>query len=172
VSLPVVSPIPDHGPPGGLDHLVLAVGDLDGAAADYVDLIESRFANPRIVDTTRRVAFDGSARHTGFLLPIIRDQLAAGRSVEGLALVEALWARMCAGIRENGTEIAANDPIWDDLKAAGNAARARPEAWLEQAQIYGDLGQEPRFSSAFSRWLAQIWREGSTAALAAYAKAG
>jgi len=49
--------------------------------AAYVDLIEARFSNPRIVDTTRRVAFDGSARHTGFVLPILRDQLAAERSV-------------------------------------------------------------------------------------------
>ena len=56
----------------------------------YVDLIEQRFSNPRIVDTTRRVAFDGSARHPGFVLPILRDQLASGGSVTGLALVEAL----------------------------------------------------------------------------------
>jgi mannitol 2-dehydrogenase len=32
-----------------------------------------RFANPAIRDTTRRVAFDGSSRHTGFVLPILRD---------------------------------------------------------------------------------------------------
>ena len=62
---------------------------------DYLTLIERRFANPEIRDTTRRVAFDGSSRHTGFVLPILRDALDAGGSVRGLSLVEALWARMC-----------------------------------------------------------------------------
>ncbi|MEM8631390.1 MAG: mannitol dehydrogenase family protein [Pseudomonadota bacterium] len=136
--------------------------------ADYVDLIERRFANPAIVDTTRRVAFDGSSRHTGFVLPIVRDGLAAGLPVEGLALVEACWARMCEGTRENGSKIEANDPFWEDLTAAAAAARPRPRAWLEQAHIYGDLADAPVFAEAFERWLSQIWAEGSEAALRTY----
>ncbi|MFC6641229.1 MULTISPECIES: mannitol dehydrogenase family protein [Sulfitobacter] len=138
----------------------------------YLDLIEQRFSNPRIVDTTRRVAFDGSARHTGFVLPILRDQLAAGRSVSGLALVEALWARMCAGTRENGSEIVANDPIWDDLQFVAQAARERPEAWLEQDRLYGDLAQVDAFRDAFVAWLTLIWDEGAVAAMTAYTQDG
>jgi len=139
---PTVSPVPGKTP------------------AEYVDLIEQRFANPRIVDTTRRVAFDGSARHPGFVLPILRDQLAAGRSVEGLALVEALWARMCAGVREDGTTIEPNDPIWDTLQKTAIAAKNRPQAWLEQSNIYGDLANAPAFANAFSGWLSAIWSDG------------
>jgi mannitol 2-dehydrogenase len=138
--------------------------------AEYVDLIEERFSNPRIIDTTRRVAFDGSARHPGFVLPILRDQLAAGRSVEGLALVEALWARMCAGIREDGSAIEANDPMWDALNKTALAAKERPLVWLEQSKIYGDLAEATAFSNAFSRWLPAIWNEGSEAILLAYAE--
>lgn len=138
----------------------------------YLELIEQRFSNPRIVDTTRRVAFDGSARHTGFVLPILRDQLAAGRSVSGLALVEALWARMCAGTRENGSEIVANDPIWDELQAVALAARERPEAWLEQDRLYGDLAQVDAFRDAFVAWLTLIWDEGAVAAMTAYTQDG
>ncbi len=41
----------------------------------YVDLIKRRFSNARIIETTRYMAFDGSVRHTGFVLPILRDQL-------------------------------------------------------------------------------------------------
>ena len=137
----------------------------------YLDLIEQRFSNPRIVDTTRRVAFDGSARHTGFVLPILRDQLAAGRSVTGLALVEALWARMCAGTREDGSEIVANDPIWDALKAVAQAARERPEAWLEQERLYGDLAQAEAFRDAFVAWLSLIWNAGAVAAMNVYTQA-
>lgn len=138
----------------------------------YLELIEQRFSNPRIVDTTRRVAFDGSARHTGFVLPILRDQLAAGRSVSGLALVEALWARMCAGTRENGSEIVANDPIWDDLQSVALAARERPEAWLEQDRLYGDLALVDAFRDAFVAWLTFIWDEGAVAAMTAYTQDG
>jgi len=135
----------------------------------YVDLIEKRFSNPRIFDTTRRVAFDGSARHTGFVLPIVRDQLAAGRSVEGLALVEALWARMCEGNRENGTGIEPNDPLWSDLNAAAQQARTRSAAWLEQSRFYGDLAGSQAFAGAFDCWLRLIWTEGCEAAMKEYA---
>jgi mannitol 2-dehydrogenase len=84
-----------------LDEIVPHVVPVPGMTPEqYVDLIDRRFANPTIVDTTRRVAFDGSSRHPGFVLPTVRDALASGKAVEGLALVEAAWARMCEGTRE------------------------------------------------------------------------
>lgn len=136
----------------------------------YVDLIVGRFSNPRIVDTTRRVAFDGSARHPGFVLPILRDQLAAGRSVQGLALVEALWARMCEGTREDGTAIEANDPMWASLNTVAREAKLRPQAWLEQSRLYGDLADAQPFAEAFGMWLTLIWEQGSNAAMIQYAE--
>lgn len=134
----------------------------------YVDLIGQRFRNPAIVDTVRRVAFDGSSRHTGFILPIVRDALAEKGSIEGLALVEALWARMCSGTREDGSRIEPNDPFWDDLTEVSAAAKQRPQAWLEQRQIYGDLGNDARLADAFEKWLTYIWEHGTEAALKAY----
>ncbi|MEP1934427.1 MAG: mannitol dehydrogenase family protein [Roseibium sp.] len=131
----------------------------------YIDLIDRRFSNPDIVDTTRRVAFDGSSRHTGFVLPIIRDGLASGTSIEGLTLVEALWARMCEGTREDGTSIEPNDPSWDDLTKSAKAARQRPRAWLEQQQIYGDLVDNTVFVETFERWLSALWESGCEAVL-------
>ncbi|WP_376873921.1 mannitol dehydrogenase family protein [Albirhodobacter sp. R86504] len=145
---------------------VHAVPDMTPLA--YVDLIESRFSNQQIFDTTRRVAFDGASRHPGFILPIIRDAVKAGQPLSGLALVEALWARMCEGTREDGTVIAANDPIWGKLQAVATEAKARPQAWLEQEQIYGDLAQVPAFKEAFNAWLSLIWAEGAQAAMERY----
>jgi mannitol 2-dehydrogenase len=136
--------------------------------AVYLDLITRRFSNPQIHDTTRRVAFDGSSRHPGFILPILREALAAGSPISGLALTEALWARMCYGTREDGSEIDANDPIWSDLVAAAQRARTEPIAWLAQAQIYGDLAQDMQFATAFSDWLSVIWKTGTRAALSDY----
>ena len=135
---------------------------------DYLALIETRFANRAIRDTVRRVAFDGGSRHPGFVLPILRDALARGGSVEGLALVEALWARMCEGTREDGSAIAPNDPAWFELVAAGRASADRPRAWLEQPGLYGTLAGEARFSEAFVRWRSLIRDAGVPATLDAY----
>ncbi len=134
----------------------------------YVDLIDRRFANPAIVDTTRRVAFDGSSRHPGMVLPTVRDGLAKGVPVEGLALVEAAWCRMCEGTREDGSVIEANDPFWDELQAVAKAARSDPSAWLEMRNYYGTLADEPRFADAFGRWLRMLWSDGAEAAMRAY----
>lgn len=134
----------------------------------YVSLISRRFSNPRIVDTTRRVAFDGSSRHPGFVIPSIVDGLAEGTPVAGLALVEAIWARMCAGVREDGSEIAPNDPFWDQLQPMALKARATPEVWLNQRQYYGALADDERFVSLFSDWLGIIWGKGTATAIATY----
>jgi mannitol 2-dehydrogenase len=138
------------------------------APEDYLALIERRFANPKIRDTTRRVAFDGSSRHPGFVLPILRNALASGGEVDGLALVEALWARMCAGIREDRTVIEPNDPFWDQLSATAGHAKSNPVVWLEMREIYGDLADYPQFADAFSCWLKLIWSDGVRAALKVY----
>ncbi|MCC5956607.1 MAG: mannitol dehydrogenase family protein [Natronohydrobacter sp.] len=140
----------------------------DMSVSAYIDLIETRFANPEIRDTTRRVAFDGSSRHAGFILPVIRDGLRKGTSVSGLALVSALWALYCTGRRMDGSEIAPNDPLWPDLTAAAQAALTRPEAWLEKVHIYGDLKDAPRFAQAFGDWHRALQAEGIEATLARY----
>ncbi|MEO1603084.1 MAG: mannitol dehydrogenase family protein [Pseudomonadota bacterium] len=136
---------------------------------EYAARIEERFANAEIRDTTRRVAFDGSSRHAEFVLPILRDALSTGAAIDGLSLVEALWARMCAGMREDGTEIAPNDPNWAALRRTAANATRNPSAWLEQGGIYGSLSSEPVFRSTFERWLRLIWERGTVTALRAYA---
>ncbi len=152
-----------------LEEIVPHVAPVPGMTPEaYVDLIARRFGNPMIVDTTRRVAFDGSARHAGFLIPTIREALAKGTPVGGLALVEAAWARMCAGTREDGSEIAPNDPVWDLLNETALRAKDDPAAWLGMTQFYGDLGQQPRFAEAFATALRRVWSDGIEAAIDAY----
>ena len=135
---------------------------------DYVNLIHNRFMNPKIIDTIRRVAFDGSSRHPCFIVPSIRDGLAVGTPIEGLALVEAAWARMCEGERENQTTIEPNDPFWNELQTKAREARLTPGVWLEMRQFYGDLADEPRFADSFVSWLEMIWSEGLEKAISTY----
>ena len=138
------------------------------APTAYVELIKDRFANPRIVDTTRRVAFDGASRHPGFVIPSIRDGIAAGTPISGLALAEAIWARMCAGTREDGSEIAPNDPYWDELKTTAQKAKSSPKIWIGQQKYYGKLAEHDEFSNAFCGWLRMIWSDSVEAAMQAY----
>lgn len=175
LSVAFISDCMDHVLIGGLvrkaakTEIALQVDPVPGMTpASYVDLVDSRFSNPEIIDTVRRVAFDGSSRHPGFILPTIRDALAKGDPVDGLALSQAIWARMCEGTREDGTSIEPNDPIWDKLTAAAKAAKTEPQAWLDQRDLYGDLADNAAFQDRFRHWLSLIWSDGLEATLRTY----
>ena len=141
--IPYIPPVPDT--------------DLD----DYYRLIVQRFSNPEVADTERRLCLDGSNRQPKFIVPSIRDALAAGGSVDGLALVSALWCRYCYGKTDSGTAIPPNDPDWEALVARSKAARERPAAWLEMTSVYGDLGTDSRFTEPFQRHLNRLWTVGT-----------
>jgi mannitol 2-dehydrogenase len=148
--IPVVPPVPDT--------------DLNA----YFALCERRFANPKIGDTVRRLALDGSNRQPKFIIPTALDRIRDGRSVTGLALVSALWCRYCYGTTESGAVIEPNDPNWDRLTAQAHKAKDNPKAWLEMADIYGDLAKAPDFIDAFTKALHSLWMQGTTRTLEAY----
>lgn len=134
----------------------------------YFDLCERRFANPRIGDTVRRLALDGSNRQPKFILPSASDRLAAGKSVTGLALVSALWCRYCYGTTDSGVSIEPNDPNWDRLTVQAAAARSDPNAWLAMTDIFGDLAGDPTYATAFGNALTALWSDGTKATLERY----
>ena len=135
----------------------------------YFTQIVARFANPEIADTERRLCLDGSNRQPKFILPSIRDALAAGGTVQGLALVSALWCRYCAGVEDDGTPIPPNDPNWAVLNPLALAAKDDPQIWLSGLpHIYGEVADHTRFSQAFATALNQLWASGTAATLSAY----
>lgn len=138
---------------------------------DYYKLIHRRFSNPKIGDTERRLAFDGSNRQPKFIVPVIADNLKAGRSISGLALESALWCRYCAGTTDSGKIIEPNDPIWPRLNALALQAKSDPLLWLGMEDIYGDVGKDENFRAAFAGWLTMIWRDGTAKALQNYISA-
>ncbi|MBB4018278.1 mannitol 2-dehydrogenase [Chelatococcus caeni] len=140
--------------------------------AAYFRLIEERFANPKIGDTIRRLALDGSNRQPKFILPTVADRLRQGLPVAGLALEVALWCRYCFGTTESGATTAPNDPNWDRLTAAAAAARNDPLAWLAMEDIFGDVGRSDAFRSAFAAALTALWRDGTGEVLRRYVEEG
>lgn len=148
--IPVVPPVPDT--------------DL----GEYFELIARRFSNPRIGDTIQRLCLDGSNRQPKFILPSAADRLAVGKSVTGLALVSALWARYCYGESDSGRPIPPNDPNWDRLTALAKRAKTDPRAWLSMDDIFGPLAANPAYVTAFSTALDRLWSKGTTSTLEAY----
>ncbi|MEX0346895.1 MAG: mannitol dehydrogenase family protein [Rhizobiaceae bacterium] len=135
---------------------------------EYFKLIKRRFSNELIGDTTRRVAYDGSSRQPGFIVPSILDGLSSGVSVNGLALVSAIWARYCQGKREDGGTIEANDPNWSELKAVAERAKHNPVSWLEMGNYYGDISHHQGFADAFIMWLNNLNSKGLDGTISAY----
>ena len=151
------------------EEIIPTVPPVPGTDLDaYHRLIERRFSNPKIGDTIPRLAFDGSNRQPKFIVPVIADNLKAGRSIAGLALESALWCRHCAGTTASGKAIAASDPVWPRLQAVAAAAQDDPLAWLAMADIYGETGTAPAFRAAFSSALRALWVKGVAATVQDY----
>jgi|TARA_B110000444_G_scaffold73327_1_gene68939 mannitol 2-dehydrogenase len=132
--IPHVNPLPDLSP------------------EKYFESILNRFLNPEIKDTTRRVAFDGSSRHSLFLVPSINDSIKNKMPLKGLALVQALWAKMCQGVREDNSMIENNDPIWEILNTYAIEAKKNPLKWLDIKEVYGNLDHDQSFKELFINW--------------------
>ncbi|MEO8243018.1 MAG: mannitol dehydrogenase family protein [bacterium] len=148
--LPIVPPVPGQ--------------NLD----DYKTLIIERFSNPEVMDQVRRLCLDGSNRQPKFIIPSIRDVLAAGGTAEGLILLSAMWCRYCAGTDETGAVIAPNDPAWDMLHKTALAARSDPSKWIGMQVIYGDLATNKGFADRFAEALGFVWANGAEAAMRRY----
>lgn len=154
-----------------LQEIAPLVGALPGMTPEqYINLVDQRFSNSSITDTVRRIGFDGSSRHPGFVLPTICDAIKAGTSIDGLALVQAAWARMCEGTREDGSKIEPNDPFWDLLTKKAQQAKHTPLVWLKLRQFYGDLADNHCFANAFGKWMRLIYRDGMESSIQQYLK--
>ena len=132
--IPHVNPLPDISP------------------EQYFESILNRFLNPEIKDTTRRVAFDGSSRHSLFLVPSINDSIKNNMSLKGLALAQAIWAKMCKGVREDNSMIKNNDPIWETLNTYAIDTKNNPLKWFDLKEVYGNLDHDQSFKELFINW--------------------
>ena len=132
----------------------------------YLRMCVKRFSNPEIGDTIPRLCQDGSNRQPKFVLPTIREALAAGRAPDGLALEVALWCRYCATVET------LDDPNAKALRPAAQATQEDPSAFLSQKAIFGDLGSQPAFAEAFARHIGTLWSTDVRAVLKAYSQAG
>lgn len=134
----------------------------------YLEQVVERFSNKEVGDTIPRLCLDGSNRQPKFILPTILARLVDDQPVEGLALEVALWCRYCAGTDDEGNFIEVIDENADRLQANALLAKSNPKAFLDMSDIFGTLGNENAFISAFSSALNSLWAKGTRATLQAY----
>ena len=134
----------------------------------YLDKVLERFSNTEIGDTISRIAEEGSERQPKFILPAVIDALDAGKSVDGFALEIALWCRYCLAEDEQGELITVKDLKATDLYQFSKVSKTRSDAFLENIDVFGSLGENPLFSEPFCYWLRYIHRLGVRAAIRKY----
>src|SRR5260370_4881388 len=82
---------------------------------EYKHPLIERFSNPQVRDTIARLCAESSDRIPKWLLPVVRQQLAAGGEIRRSAAVVASWARYAEGVDEAGQPIHVGDRLRDSL---------------------------------------------------------
>ncbi|MAU98413.1 MAG: mannitol dehydrogenase [Fulvimarina sp.] len=140
----------------------------------YRDALIQRFHNPALKHRTWQIAMDGSQKLPQRFLGTVRDRLAAGASIDRLALGIAGWMRYVTGTDEAGGAIDVRDPLAARLKAIGKAAGRDPErlaaGYLGVVEVFGgELRHDPAFAGPVTRALAALFEKGAAATVREYA---
>lgn len=121
---------------------------------DYTAALFNRYANPAIRHRTWQIAMDGSQKLPQRILGTLTENLAANRSIKGLALAVAAWMRYVGGIDEKGDTIDVRDPLAGRLKSLSDGAAEPADkvaALLSVREIFpAPLADNPTFRNALT----------------------
>jgi mannitol 2-dehydrogenase len=106
------------------------------------------------------------------VLPVIRQQLAAGGEIKRSAAIVASWARYAEGVDEHGEPIEVVDRLADTLTRLARRQRDNPDAFIANHDVFGSLSDDPRFVTAYRSALASLQQRGARATLEALAGPG
>jgi mannitol 2-dehydrogenase len=132
--------------------------------AGYKHALIERFSNPEVRDTIARLCAQSSDRIPKWLLPVIREQLAAGGEIRRSAAVVASWARYAEGTDEQGEPIEVVDRYAESLTRLARGARG---AFIANRELFGDLADDKRFVTAYLSALDSLHERGARATLQA-----
>jgi mannitol 2-dehydrogenase len=135
--------------------------DLDG----YKHTLIERFSNPEVRDTIARLCAQSSDRIPKWLLPVVREQLAAGGEIRRSAAVVASWARYAEGTDEQGEPIEIVDRLRDTLIRSARRQYDDPDAFIANRDLFGDLADDKRFVTAYQSALTSLHTRGARATL-------
>ncbi len=133
----------------------------------YKHQLIERFANPEVRDTLARLCAESSDRIPKWLLPVVREQLAAGREIGRSALVVASWARYAEGVDEQGEPIEVVDRLRDKLVERAQHNREDPLVFISDPDLFGDLASNEQFVTQYKAALNSLHEIGARATLEA-----
>jgi mannitol 2-dehydrogenase len=134
-----------------------------------LQLIE-RFSNGGVRDTVARLCAKSSERIPTWLVPVIRENIAAGRDVTLSAAVVASWARYAEGVDEQGEPIEIDDQLADTVRRLAAEQQEDPLAFVKNQELFGDLANETAFTKPYLDALNSLHTSGSRATLEALAR--
>lgn len=145
--------------------------------AAYQSALVERFANPALPHRTQQIAMDGSQKIPQRWLATVRENLAAGRPIDRLALGVAGWMRYVSGVDEAGRAIKVSDPLASQFTAIAATHRGDvpvlARGLLGIRAIFGDdLPARPAFTDKVIASLVALHADGAARTVARAAAAG
>ncbi|AOW92009.1 mannitol dehydrogenase [Rhodococcus sp. WMMA185] len=138
--------------------------------ARYCVQLRKRFAGDSIRDTLARQVVNASDRIPKFVLPVAREQLERGGSVDHIALVLAAW---CTVVDSEDLGVPLIDGHADELRELARQDRDQPGAFLGNRTIFGDLVTSAPLNAAYRAAKQSLLEQGPrTAARLVTATAG
>ena len=131
----------------------------------YKPQLIERFSNAGVRDTVARLCAESSDRIPKWLLPVIRENLKAGRDVTLSTAIVASWARYAEGTDEQGEPIDIVDRLADTLRALAKQQSEDPLAFVRYRDLFGDLADEPGFTEPYLAVLDGLHQRGARATL-------
>ena len=130
----------------------------------------ARFRNNALPHRTWQIAMDGSQKLPQRILNTVRDRIAAGASIDTLALAVAGWMRYVGGADEAGKPIDVRDPLEAELSRIATESRATPAALCKRLfalkAIFGDdLPRAGVFTAKVRSHLESLTQHGTRATL-------
>ncbi|WP_404288623.1 mannitol dehydrogenase family protein [Glutamicibacter arilaitensis] len=133
--------------------------------AAYQDKLIERYSNEHVADTIARLCADSSDRIPKWLMPVVRENLAADRDVSLSAAIVASWARYAEGTDEAGEPIQIVDRLAQEVSAAAAKHPEDPLAFLRQRDLFGDVIHDERFTKPYLEALESLHSQGAIATL-------
>ncbi|MFK7933292.1 MAG: mannitol dehydrogenase family protein [Saprospiraceae bacterium] len=137
------------------------LGEIAGIDMEkYKDSLEERFANSNIKDSVGRICSESSAKLPKFLIPSLKENLEHGGSIKYATFILAAWCFYSdKGINENGEPLEIIDDQRMALQQAAKDTENNWTAFLQQAEIFGNLVDNERFTTVYTSMVQLIYKE-------------
>lgn len=147
---------------------VTAVDPIVGAA-NYVEGLRGRFANPALRHRTLQIASDASQKLPQRILAPLGEILSQGGDARALIFAVALWIQSCARLNERGQPITIHDPAfhqWDAPDQCSFGAPVIVDRFIGFEVVFGSVWRrQAGFAVAVTAALHEIRRYGALEAI-------